>query len=79
MTDIKFLHITNKGMAFDPQTGDSFQLNDPAKMILEMMQDGVDQEEIIQKVSQSYGLPYEQILTDVLEFGIQLKILGLIP
>ena len=78
MNEIRILHVTNKGMAFDPQTGDSFQLNEPGRIILELMQDKIEQEEIIQKIVEHFEIPYEQALTDVLEFNIQLKILGLI-
>ena len=77
MSGIKFLHITNKGMAFDPQTGDSFQLNPPARMILELLQDNIEENEIISKLCTEYEITKEQSLTDVLEFKIQLKILGI--
>ena len=78
MKEMKFLHVTTKGMAFDPQTGDSFQLNETGKFILDFMQDKIEQEEILQKIVEHFEISYEQALTDVLEFNIQLKILGVI-
>lgn len=79
MSELKFLHITNKGMAFDPQTGDSFQLTETGKMILEQMQDQASQDEIIKKIIETYSIPFEEALTDYLEFNLQLKVLGIIP
>ena len=78
MSDIKFLHITNKGMAFDPQTGDSFQLNEPAKMILELLQDKIEEEEILKKITNEFQISHERAFSDLLEFKIQLKILGIV-
>jgi PqqD family protein of HPr-rel-A system len=75
---MKFLHITNKGMAFDPQSGDSYQLNAPAVIILELLQDKIDQDEIVRKISEQFNISPENALTDVLEFIIQLRVLGLI-
>jgi hypothetical protein len=65
-------------MAFDPQTGDSFQLNHVAKAILILQQQGLSTEEIVQRLLAQFETTYEQTLTDVLEFQVQLKILGII-
>jgi hypothetical protein len=78
MNEMKFLHVTNKGMAFDPQSGDSYQLNEAAVMILELLQDKIEQDEIVSKISTYFMISPEEALTDVLEFKIQLKVLGLI-
>jgi len=78
MEVLKFLHITNKGMVFDPQNGESYQLNESGKIILEGLQDQLKDDEIIQKISQIFRISSEQSLTDVLEFKTQLRILGLL-
>ncbi len=78
MEQLKFLHITNKGMVFDPQNGESYQLNESGKMILEGLQDQSKDEEIIKKITIQFGISKEQSLTDVLEFKTQLRILGLL-
>ena len=79
MSELKFLHITNKGMAFDPQTGDSFQLTETGKLILELLQDQTSQDDILKKITETYSITFEEALTDYLEFNLQLKVLGLIP
>jgi hypothetical protein len=65
------------GMAFDPETGDSYQLNESARLMLTLLQNSFSLDEITAQVSKNFGLSYEQALTDVLEFQVQLKILGL--
>ncbi len=77
MTHLKQLHLSATGMAFDPQTGDSFQLNTSAKFILSFLQQGLEAEEISKRMSTTYSIPYPQALSDVLEFQVQLQILGL--
>jgi hypothetical protein len=79
MPELKFIHITTKGMVFDPQTGDSFQINETAKIILELMQDGNSQDEVIKKITKIYAISFEEALTDFLEFKLQLRVLGMLP
>jgi len=64
-------------MVFDPQTGESYQLNEAAKVIMELMQDQKDQNTIIAKMVEEFSITEAQALTDFLEFEIQIKILGL--
>lgn len=78
MSTLKQLNISQTGIAFDPQTGDSFQLNETAKTILELQQQNLSVEEIAQNISGRYQIPFEQALTDTLEFEVYLKILGLV-
>ena len=72
MSDCKHWNITHRGMAFDPQTGESFQLNDTGRLILERMREGCSSEVISDEVSRRFGVAYERALTDVLEFLVQL-------
>src|SRR4051812_14641724 len=74
---VKMLNISHTGMAFDPESGDSFQLNESAKLILALQQQGLALEEITNRVAAEFNISHEQALTDVLEFQVQLKILGI--
>ncbi len=76
MSGFKHWNISEAGMAFDPQTGESFQLNRSATLIIEMIRQGEAPETIAKEISQRFGVPYEQALTDVLEFQVHLEILG---
>ena len=78
MNECRFLHLTNKGITFDPQTGDSFQINHTAEKILKLIQEKHNQDEIVDIMVKDYLIPHEKALTDYLEFTIQLKILGIL-
>ena len=77
MSNIRYLNISTTGMAFDPKTGESFQLNDSAKLMIELSQKGLETEEVAKKVAATFKIPYEQALTEVMEFEVQLRILGI--
>ncbi len=69
--------MSQTGMAFDPQTGDSFQLNDSGKKIIILMQEGLSIPDISRKISEFFKISYDHAITDVLEFQVQLNIIGL--
>ena len=73
---IRKLTMSTTGMAFDPKTGESFQLNASAKFILELLHQGKTPEEVAKEVSKKFKIDYEQALTDVLEFQVQIQIMG---
>jgi hypothetical protein len=75
MSNIRNWNIAVKGMAFDPQTGESFQLNETAKLILMLVREGRSVEDISSEVSKRFGVNYEQALTDVYEFLVHLETL----
>jgi predicted Rdx family selenoprotein len=76
MSNCKYWNLTVKGMAFDPESGESFQLNGSGRLILERTREGRSPEEISSEVSRKFGVPYERALTDVLEFQVQLNSLS---
>ena len=76
MPTLKPLHVSS-GMAFDPQTGESFQLNASAKFIITLHQQELSVEVIAQRLSTEFNIPFEQAITDVLEFQVQLNVIGL--
>lgn len=76
MSNFKHWNLAAKGMAFDPQTGESFQLNDSARLILSLVREGRSPEEVSRELARSFGIPYERAITDVLEFLVQLDLMG---
>ena len=76
MSDCRQWNISAKGMAFDPVSGETFQLNSSARLILERIRDGHSPEEVSAEVSRKFGVTYERALTDVLEFLVQLDSLS---
>ena len=77
MSKIQYLNLSSSGIAFDPKTGDSFQLNETAYLIVSLMQQGWSTEEIAKKFSSTFKIPYEQALTEVIEFEVQLGVIGI--
>jgi hypothetical protein len=77
MPNIRYLNMSSTGMAFDPKTGESFQLNDSAQLIITLTQKGLGTEEVAKKLASTFKIPYEQALTEVMEFEVQLQILGI--
>lgn len=78
MSSVVNLSISQAGMAFDSSTGESYQLNEAASLILGCVQQGKSTEEIAQLLAQKYQIAYERALTDVLEFQVQIQLLGII-
>ena len=76
MSNIRHWNIAVKGMAFDPQTGESYQMNDSARFIVEQLKEGRTPEEIATATSRRFGIAYERALTDVIEFVAQLQSMG---
>lgn len=73
MSNCKNWNLAVKGMAFDPQSGDSFQLNSSGRLILERSREGRSVEDIATELSKKYGVNYERAITDVLDFLVQLE------
>jgi hypothetical protein len=73
MSDSKYWNISAKGIAFDPTTGESFQLNQSGHFMLILAQQGLGAEAIAMKVSKTFNISYERSITDVLEFLVHLE------
>ncbi|MBI2711351.1 MAG: PqqD family protein [Bdellovibrio sp.] len=77
MSKINYLNISTGGIAFDPKTGESFQLNESAALIISLMQKGMSTEEIAKRLAKQFKLTYEHALTEVMEFEVQLEVIGI--
>lgn len=77
MVNIRHLNLSRNGLVFDPRTGESYQLNSIAEKMISHFQAGHAVEETAELISREFGLSKEQALSDVLEFQVQLSIIGL--
>ncbi|MBI5884428.1 MAG: PqqD family protein [Elusimicrobia bacterium] len=75
MADIKHWNLSETGMAFDPQTGESFQLNPVAKAIIERLRRGLADEQIAAEVAKKFGVEQERVMTDLLVFKAEIDII----
>ena len=74
MSNIKNWNLSEIGMVFDHQTGDSFQLNSSASFIISLMKNGLRDEEIAKALSDKFQIKYEEALTDVLAFQVEINV-----
>lgn len=62
---------------FDPTTGDSFVVNHAAIAILQNLQDGREELEVAEMLTERYEVTREQAIRDVTEFIARLNTLQL--
>jgi fatty acid-binding protein DegV len=72
------LVIDENGVAFVPSLGISFQVNETAKEIIELLKEGKSKEEIVKILAEKYGQDWRKVYIDVEDFFIKLKVYGLI-
>lgn len=75
MADIKHWNLSETGMAFDPQTGESFRLNPAAKAIIERLRRGLADEEIAAEVAEAFGIDPDRAMRDLLVFKAEIDII----
>jgi len=71
--------LNEEGFMFDPQTGESFLLNETARDLLEGLKQGLDQQALVERLATDWGLDSAEAERDVMDFLQQLRTLGLTP
>jgi len=74
---MKDLAISKNGFVFNPSTGESFRTNEVGRLILEMLQEGRSNEEIVDRILEKYDVSKEEVERDLLEFLNMLKFYNL--
>ncbi len=75
---MKDLAISKNGFVFNPSTGESFRTNEVGRLILEMLQEGKSNEEIVDRILEEYDVSKEEAERDLLEFLNMLKFYNLL-
>jgi fatty acid-binding protein DegV len=70
--------IDENNMAFIPSLGTSYQLNNTAKDIIDLIKEGKNKEEIVKIISEKTGAKWRDVYIDVEDFFQKLKIYGLV-
>jgi fatty acid-binding protein DegV len=70
--------IDENNMAFIPSLGTSYQLNEMAKKIIELIKQQKSKEEIVKIISDETGAEWRDVYIDVEDFFQKLKVYGLI-
>ncbi len=77
MSEINHLNLSKNGLVFDPRTGESYQLNPIAQKIIVLFQSGKTSEQAAKLIADEFHISLEQAFSDILEFQVQLSIIGL--
>ena len=70
--------IDENNMAFIQSLGTSYQLNNTAKDIIDLIKEGKNKEEIVKIISEKTGAKWRDVYIDVEDFFQKLKIYGLV-
>ncbi len=70
--------IDENNVGFIPSLGISFQMNDTAKKIIELIKEGKNKEDIVQIISDEFDVSWQDAYIDVEDFFQKLKVYGLI-
>ena len=70
--------IDENNMGYIPSLGISYQLNDMAKRIIELIKEGKSKEEIVRLIAKESGTDWRVVHIDVEDFFQKIKIYGLL-
>jgi len=70
--------IDENNVGFIPSLGISFQMNETAKRIIELIKEGKNKEEIVEIISNEFDAGWREAYIDVEDFFLKLKTYGLI-
>jgi len=79
MTDrLRQLAINEEGFIFDPYAGNSYTVNKTGILILNELKEGKTEEEIAKKISEEFGIEFNESQRDVVDFIEQLRLFSLL-
>jgi hypothetical protein len=72
------LQISDQGTLFDPETGDTFTINESGLILIKMLYEGKNPETIFLSLSESFALTRELFDRIVIDFKSMLKSFNLL-
>lgn len=78
MSRLKRLALNDEGFVFDPTTGESYLVNATAAAILRSVQEGVEDDALLERVAREFDVDINQVANDVGDFLLQLRELRLV-
>ena len=70
--------IDENNVGFIPSLGISFQMNESAKRIIDLIKEGKNKEEVVEIISKEFDISWREAYIDVEDFFQKLKVYGLI-
>ena len=77
MQVVSQLVLDENNIAFHPTMGNSYQLNPIGKEIINLLKQNKSKDEILEKLSNDYIVPKDELYIDISDFISKLKIYGL--
>ncbi len=77
MRKIRRLAVSEEGFVFDPDTGNSYTVNETGLWIIRRLQEGSSPEEVLSRMLEEYDVSPEEAERDLYEFLELLKGFGL--
>jgi len=78
MQTINQLVLDENNMAFHPMMGNSYQLNEIGKEIVNLLKQHKTKDEILDELSSTYDVSKDELFIDLSDFISKLKIYGLV-
>ena len=68
MRILKNIALSDTGFLFNPSTGDSYSVNEIGKKIINLLQEGKEDEEIIKAILENYRIDKSSVEKDLYDF-----------
>ena len=78
MNKLNRLAVSEEGFIFDPETGNSYTVNQTGLFILELLKEGKSQDEIVDALTEEFEVSPEEAQRDLIDFLEQLRLFGLL-
>ncbi len=75
---IKEIEIDENNIGYVPSLGLSFQMNETAKKIIELLKENKEQKEIAKIISEENNIDYKEAYIDVEDVILKLRVMGLL-
>ena len=78
MSRLSRLAINDEGFIFDPETGNSFTVNETGLLVIKLLKEGKSEEEVVSALKEEYEVSEEEARRDLLDFIEQLRVFGIL-
>ncbi len=78
MGKLERLAINDEGFIFDPETGNSYTVNQTGLFIIKLLKEGKNEEEIVKALTEEFEIGEDEAKRDLVDFLEQLRLYGLV-
>ncbi len=77
MGKLEKLAINEEGFIFDPETGNSYTVNQTGLFIIKLLKEKKNEEEIVKEITEEFEVEEDIARRDLVDFLEQLRVYGL--